>query len=98
MYGTVARMKIKPGAEEQLRQLSRDFESVQIPGFVSQLVYRLDADPNDCFLVVAFENKDAYVANANSAEQNDRYQRIRALLSAEPEWHDGEIVASYPPH
>ena len=98
MYGTVARMKIKPGAEEQLRQLSRDFESVQIPGFVSQLVYRLDADPNDCFLVVAFENKDAYVANANSAEQNDRYQRIRALLAAEPEWHDGEIVASYPPH
>ncbi|HEY7035667.1 MAG TPA: antibiotic biosynthesis monooxygenase [Thermomicrobiales bacterium] len=97
MYGTVARMKIKPGAEEQLRQISRDFESIQVPGFVSQQIYRLDAHPNEYILVVAFESKDAYVANAGSPAQNDRYQQIRALLAAEPEWHDGEIVASYPP-
>jgi quinol monooxygenase YgiN len=96
MYGTVARMKIKPGTEEQLRQLSRDFDSVQVPGLVSQQVYRLDADPNEFILVVAFESKDAYVANADSPEQHDRYQRFRALLAAEPEWHDGEIVDSYP--
>jgi heme-degrading monooxygenase HmoA len=91
-------MKITPGAEEQLRQLSNDFESVPIPGFVSQQVYRLDADPNDVFLVVAFESKDAYLANANSPSQHGRYQQIRALLAAEPEWHDGEIVDSYTAH
>jgi hypothetical protein len=56
----------------------------------------LDADPSEFILVVAFESKDAYLANANSPEQNDRYQRIRVLLTAEPEWYDGEIVASYP--
>jgi quinol monooxygenase YgiN len=96
MYGTIARMKVKPGTEEQLHQLSRDFEADQVPGFVSQQVYRLDAAPNEIILVVAFESKDAYVANANSPEQHERYRQFAELLAAEPEWHDGEIVDSYP--
>ena len=94
MYGTVARMKIKPGAEEQLWQFARDVETDQVPGLVFQHVYRMDADPNQFILVVAFDNKDAYLANANSPEQAARYERYRDLLTAEPEWHDGEIVDS----
>jgi heme-degrading monooxygenase HmoA len=96
MYGTVARMKIKPGAEDQLRRLSSDSESAQIPGFVSQQVYRLDADPNEYIIVVAFESKDSYLANAKSPEQHERFLQYRDLLAAEPEWHDGDIVSSYP--
>jgi heme-degrading monooxygenase HmoA len=95
MYGTVARMKVKPGAEERLRQFSREVEAIEIPGFVFQHIYRMDADPNEFILVAAFESKDAYVANANSPEQAARYQQYRELLATEPEWHDGEIVDSY---
>jgi hypothetical protein len=45
---------------------------------------------------VAFESKEAYQKNAASPEQNARYEEYRALLDADPEWHDGEIIASYP--
>ena len=95
MYGTIARMRIKPGKEEELRRLGNEM-APQIPGFVFQHVYRTDADPNECYLVVAFESKEAYHSNAGSADQAARYAQYRALLDADPEWHDGEIVDSYP--
>jgi len=45
---------------------------------------------------VLFESKEAYVANAGSPEQHQRYLRMREMLVSDPEWHDGEIIASYP--
>jgi quinol monooxygenase YgiN len=95
MYGTIARIRVKPGKEAELRQLGNEM-APQIPGFVFQHVYRTDADPNEYYLVVAFASKEAYRANAGSPEQAARYAQYRALLEADPEWHDGEIVDSYP--
>jgi quinol monooxygenase YgiN len=96
MYGTVARMRIKPGKLEDLRTLSQDQGTTSIPGHVFFHVYQMDADPNECYLVVGFESREAYRKNAESPEQAGRYAAIRALLDADPEWHDGEIVDSYP--
>ena len=95
MYGTVARLRVKPGMEEQLTALGRE-QGAQIPGLVAQYVYRLDLSPNEFYLVVAFENREAYHANAASPEQQARYAQVRALLEADPEWHDGEIVFAAP--
>ena len=95
MYGSVARLRVKPGSEERLRELGRAGQT--IPGFVFEHVYRLDTGSNEYFLVVGFQDKAAYVANATSPEQHQRYLEYRALLDAEPEWNDGEIVDSFPP-
>jgi quinol monooxygenase YgiN len=95
MYGTMARMRIKPGAEAELKRLEREM-APQIPGFRFQHVLRTDADPRECYLLVAFESKEAYEANANSPDQHARYEQFRALMETEPEWHDGEIIDSYP--
>jgi quinol monooxygenase YgiN len=91
MYGTVARMQAKPGAEAELMALSREFEG-QITGLVGTYVYRSDEDPTVYWMAVVFTDKAAYHANAQSPEQDARYQQMRALLAADPEWHDGEIV------
>jgi heme-degrading monooxygenase HmoA len=95
MYGTVARMRIKPGMEQKLMELTRRADMRNIPGLRSEAVYRLDGKTDEYFLVVAFESKEAYQANASSPEQHQRYLEYRALLAAEPEWNDGEIVDSY---
>ena len=91
MYGTIARMQVKPGAEAALMTLSREFE-VQIRGLVSTYVYRSDDEPNVYWMAVVFQDKAAYQSNARSTEQDARYQTMRALLAADPEWHDGEII------
>ncbi len=91
MYGTIARLRMKPGAEEQFGQIERE-DATEIPGFVFSYLYRADAGNNEYYLVVGFESRDAYRRNAESPEQHQRYLRYRELLEEEPEWHDGEIV------
>jgi hypothetical protein len=95
MYGTVARMRLKPGMEERMRQLSREFEDARIPGYLFEYVFKLDGGDNDYILVAGFESRDAYMANANDPKQHERYLQYRELLQADPEWNDGEIVDSY---
>jgi heme-degrading monooxygenase HmoA len=92
MYGTVARMKVKPGEEERVLAMARAEERLGIPGFVGEFIYRLDGDKNEYLLVVLFADKESYFANSDSREQDTRYRRMRALLDGEPEWSDGEIV------
>jgi quinol monooxygenase YgiN len=95
MYGTVARMQLKPGRMEDLQRLSERQLQADVPGAVFSYVYQTDADPNVCYLAVGFESKDAYLANARSPEQNERYMLLREYLAADPEWHDGQIVQEY---
>jgi heme-degrading monooxygenase HmoA len=95
MYGTVARMKANPGAGELLARFNHQMTSDPPPGLVATWVYRMDADPDEYMLAVAFESQEAYKANADSPEQNARFLQLRALLAADPEWHDGEIVFTH---
>lgn len=92
MYGTVARMRVKPGAEQQLIEFAKDESAIEIPGYIAQYVYRMVNDPQEYYLVVLFDSYESYTANADSPEQDARYRQFRALLASDPEWHDGEIV------
>ncbi len=94
MYGTVARMRIKPGMEVKLKEDMARYEGLKIPGFVSTVVYRMDNDPNEIYMAVVFKDKASYAANARDPKQDERYRTMRALLAADPEWHDGEIISS----
>ncbi|HYI25368.1 MAG TPA: antibiotic biosynthesis monooxygenase [Thermomicrobiales bacterium] len=96
MYGTIAKLRIKPGMEAELERLSRE-QVPEIPGFQFQYVFRMDADPEEVYLVVGFESEDAYRQNAESPAQHARYEAYRSLLASEPEWHDGEVVFSVQP-
>jgi heme-degrading monooxygenase HmoA len=93
MYGTIARLRIKPGMEEAFRSESRRQEERQIPGGIASYVYRMDRDPREIFLVVLFESKETYVANAQDPRQHEDYVRLMSFLDADPEWNDGEIIS-----
>ena len=88
MYGTIARMKTKPGALELLKKL----EMRQPKGFIGSYIYQMDADPNELWMVVMFESKQAYLENADSPEQDKEYRQLRELLREDPIWNDGEVV------
>ncbi len=90
MYGTIARVKIDPAKLEELKALGQRIGVA--PGQVARYVFRMDADPGELFLIAIFESRETYWANAQSPEQAQRYQEMRALMVADPEWHDGEIV------
>ena len=95
MYGTVARFSVKPGHMDDLVGIFEEEDrGRQIPGSVSINCYKLDSDPNILMLAVVFTDKASYVANADEPEQDKWYQRVREHLTADPDWHDGEVVFS----
>jgi heme-degrading monooxygenase HmoA len=92
MYGTVARMRAKPGMEQQLRDMMLQEMGRSIPGYKTTYVFQMDAAPNTYMIAVVFESREAYVANANSPEQDAEYRKMLDLLEGPPEWNDGQIV------
>ncbi len=95
MYGTVARMQVRPGSADALLKLFDDFNAEQdVPGYVTEYVYRMNEDPNVFYMAVVFQDRASYEANADNPAMHDMYLKYRALLTADPEWHDGEIVST----
>lgn len=94
MYGTIARMRIKQGAEDEFERLSREFESERGPsgGWIATAVYRSNDDPQEVWMAVVFRDRESYESNAASPEQNEMYDQMRDLMESDPEWHDGEVI------
>jgi quinol monooxygenase YgiN len=93
MYGTIARIHVKPGQAATFLRMNRDM-ATNVPGLVFEYAYQSDAEPDVYWLVVGFESQQAYADNANAPEQHARYLQLRELLAADPEWHDGAIYSS----
>ena len=89
MYGTIAKLKVKKGGLEELRKMETER---QPKGYVASYAFQSDNDPSEIWMVAIFENKETYMANADSQEQDQEFRKLQQYLSAEPEWHDGEIV------
>ncbi|HUZ71121.1 MAG TPA: antibiotic biosynthesis monooxygenase [Candidatus Saccharimonadales bacterium] len=96
MYGTVGRWRVKDGQQQELEQLANELLTDVPAGSRGVWFYRSDADPQEYWVASSWDSKDAYTSNSNTPEQDARYRRLRALMEADPEWHDGEVVFGRP--
>ena len=93
MYGTVARMKVKAGKlDELIRLMGGGGDDRAMGGYMGEIIYKMDSNPNEIMLCVFFKDKESYHKNANDPEMNKDYSEYRAMLDADPEWNDGEVV------
>jgi quinol monooxygenase YgiN len=97
MYGTIARFHIKPGVKDEFIKAMDSLGEAVIPGWVADYYFQMDNDPDEFYLVAIFKDKETYVANADSAEQHERYLVFRSFLKDDPEWHDGFVVSGTGP-
>ncbi len=96
MYGTVVRVRPKPGQEQATLDRIDQWLHERAPrvvGFITEYLLRSEAHPGELLVLAVFASKEAYVANANDPAQDRWYQGFRATLETDPEWNDGEIVA-----
>jgi quinol monooxygenase YgiN len=89
MYGTIAKLTVRPGQAGALKELFAGI--AKHPGLVASYLFQADSDANTLYLVAISENKAAYRANADRPETDADYKKWVRLLAAEPEWHDGEV-------
>ncbi len=93
MYGTIARLKLKPGIDALARiRALRATVTQAPPGAVAEYIFAADRDPNEIFLVVMFDSREAYRANSENPATSARFQEIAAMLAEPPDWHDGEVI------
>ena len=92
MYGTIARIRVKPGMEPRLLENAREEESERVPGYITQFIYKMDKSPDSYMLVVIFRDRESYFAAADDPKQTEKYYQIVQFLESEPEWNDGEII------
>ena len=92
MFGTVTRVRLKEGVS--IDELKAQFNVEDRPASSLALIALQSVDdPREVWLASAFESRDAYFKNADSPEQNARFERMRALVEdGPPEWHDGNVV------
>ena len=89
MYGSIFNMSVKSGhKQELLESLNREMPKGMLAWFVMQP----DDDNSDLVGVAIFDDKDAYVANANSPEQHEAFSEAMTHLTCEPTWNDGEFI------
>jgi len=89
-------MKVQPGKVDEMKQLVRDRGAENrrqaSAGWEKTVVGQVKDDPNTFWGTVTWDTSERYYANAQSPEQNEWYQKMRALLESEPEWFDCDVV------
>ena len=92
MYGTVARIRVKPENREELRKVfeRQSGPDVSMEGFVtSYVLFENEGDVG--WMLAVFTDEGSYDRNADDPSQHERYLEYRALMEEDPEWHDGTI-------
>ena len=97
MYGTIAHFRLRPGVREEFVQVMDSFGDDIISGWKADYYFQMDRDSDEFFLVAIFQDKESYTANADSAEQHERYLKFRSFLADDPQWNDGAIVSATGP-
>lgn len=96
MYGTIFRMKIKVGQEQNIVDLFKEWDRDRKPntkGAIGGLIMKPDNSSGELIGVAVFADKESYMANADNPEQNRWFSKLRESLEADPTWEDGEYIA-----
>ena len=97
MYGSIFRIKVKAGKEDQVLKQMDEWDTTRRPkvkGYVGSFIMMSDRKMDEIMGVAIFTSKTAYLSNAKDPEQDKWYKKLRANLKADPEWNDGEFVWS----
>lgn len=95
MYGSIFRIKVKPGKLPQVLEQFKKWETAQLlrtTGVVASYHLQLDSNPNELLNVAIFDSEESYRKNALVPGQDEWYQGLRTLLEADPEWNDGKYI------
>lgn len=90
MYGSAFRMRPKAGMAAQVRDVMMG-DPRRPSGMVTAFLLT-DDKSGDIWGFAVFADEKAYRENAADPAQNAQYQKFRALLESDPEWHDGSIA------
>jgi quinol monooxygenase YgiN len=94
MYGTIAKMRVKPACREALVRFIEAMPNLP-DSYIGRVMYQMDDDPDVFYLAGVFDSKKGYFTHSDKPETHTLYLQLLELLENEPQWHDGEIVFTH---
>jgi quinol monooxygenase YgiN len=95
MYGSIFHLHPKPGQKAAIRQLFEQWDRERAPrvqGFHAGYLFQPDRSSDELIGVAIFADRESYRKNATDPKQDEWYRSLRALLTEDPRWEDGEII------
>jgi hypothetical protein len=95
MFGTIFSLKPQPGQEENIQKLFETWESdrgSEVEGVIGGYLFKTGYQAGEMTGVAIFSSPETFRDNAATPTQDEWYRRLRALLVADPEWHDSEVI------
>jgi hypothetical protein len=92
-------MQVKPGEDAAVKAHSEQWLRERGPaatGFIASYALKSERVPGEWIVLAVFDTEANYRRNAADPAQHGKYEQLRALLAADPEWNDGEILAIEP--
>jgi spermidine synthase len=89
MYGSAFRLRPKAGMAAQVRDVM--MSDPRRPKVMVNAYLLTEDKAGDIWGFAVFADEKAYRDNAADPAQDAQYQKFRALLASDPEWHDGSI-------
>ncbi|MEK7248438.1 MAG: hypothetical protein AAB092_08205 [Chloroflexota bacterium] len=92
---TFWKMKVQPGKAGEIQKImssAQDQERIKAAGWQLTVVGTRKDNPDEIWGMVTWDTSDRYYKNAESPDQDKDYQQMRALLTADPEWFDCDVV------
>jgi len=90
-------MKVQPGKLGDLRSLmdaqGSEAARLKAAGWIQTVVGERKDAADEIWGAVTWNTSDNYYRNASDPQQNEWYQKVRSLLTADPEWFDCNVIA-----
>jgi hypothetical protein len=77
---------------KKLMQSQGDDERIQGSGWEASVAGVSKKNPDEVWGCVTWDTSERYYKNAESPAQNAVYEKMRALLAADPEWFDCDVI------
>jgi hypothetical protein len=91
MWAQLIKFRVKPGAEDQLRSIEKEFEARGrdgSTGWVRTFALHDQNDPQVYYNLVYFESEEKARENERRSQQSDLIGRMQALMDGSPEFVD----------
>ena len=81
MYGTVGRAHVRPENRDRLAEVMMNPAYAEVPGHRRGYLMFPENRENEVLIVAVFEDRDAYVRNADDPAQHNQNSQVPSLLA-----------------
>ena len=94
MWAQIIKSRMKPGVEDDMASIGDEMRARigQRPGLIRSLWMQNQNDPQEYYTLIVFETEEQAREGERTLEQDELFQRVRAMTEGTPEYVDLNVI------